>query len=209
MARVPLVKGDGSSLYLLRDIAAAIQRMQHYDFDRMIYVVDRAQSQHFSNLFYLLSNFGYGKDVQSKRVEHVAFGKLEGMSTRGGTFVLLSDAVRDGKEFMEATRKLSPNTRWEQDKDVSTQLATSALVAYCLKCRRNRDFQFKWSEAIHPVGETGVKLQYTHARLVSLEQKLEFDHELFADPDVFLNKLDIDCILKNPIALDLTLHLTK
>jgi len=180
-----------------------------FRFDRMIYIVDKAQSQHFTNLFHLLSNFGYGGQNPAKRVQHVSFGKIEGMSTRAGTFVLLSDAIRDGSEMMEASRKLSPNTRWEGKEDVSLQLTLSALVVYLLKSRRNRDFKFNWTEAIRAIGETGIKVQYTHARIKSLEDKEELDPQVFASPDAFLKKLDVDYILKDPVALDLMLHLVK
>jgi hypothetical protein len=49
------VKSDGSSLYMSRDIAAAIDRRTRFGFDRMIYVVDNSQAGHFSNLFTILN----------------------------------------------------------------------------------------------------------------------------------------------------------
>jgi len=184
----------------------------------MLYIVDKNQSQHFSNLFHLLSNFGYeiqgsrltpsGTDIP-RRVQHVSFGKIEGMSSRAGTFVLLSDAVSEGSEFMTAARKQSPNTRWEGGEEASLQLALSALVVYCLKSKRNRDFTFNWADAIKPIGETGTKLQYTHARLKSLEEKQSFNPEILVDSDQFSTHIDIDYILTDPIAMDLTLHLLK
>ena len=48
--RVPLLKSDGSTLYLTRDIAAALHRKDEYNFDRMYYVVDSSQAKHFNNL---------------------------------------------------------------------------------------------------------------------------------------------------------------
>lgn len=57
--QVPLVKKDGTSLYLTRDIAAVLHRKKHYSFDRMYYVVDSSQSKHFNNLksvFYSLED---------------------------------------------------------------------------------------------------------------------------------------------------------
>jgi arginyl-tRNA synthetase len=51
---VTIVKSDGSSLYMSRDIAAAIDRRTRFGFDRMIYVVDNSQAGHFSNLFTIL-----------------------------------------------------------------------------------------------------------------------------------------------------------
>ena len=56
--RVPLLKNDGSTLYLTRDIAAALHRKQQYDFDRMYYVVDSSQAKHFNHLKSILSSMG-------------------------------------------------------------------------------------------------------------------------------------------------------
>jgi hypothetical protein len=57
---VTVVKSDGSSLYMTRDIAAALDRRRRYgDFERMFYVVDNSQSIHFSNLFYILDKVNY------------------------------------------------------------------------------------------------------------------------------------------------------
>lgn len=56
--RVPLIKNDGSTLYLSRDIAAALHRQEQYQFDRMYYVVDSSQSKHFNNLKSIISALG-------------------------------------------------------------------------------------------------------------------------------------------------------
>lgn len=59
---IPLLKNDGTSLYLTRDLAAVINRQKHYNFDQMYYVVDSSQSKHFNNLkniFHSLNNSVY------------------------------------------------------------------------------------------------------------------------------------------------------
>ena len=55
---VTVVKSDGSSLYMSRDIAAALDRRQRYSFERMFYVVDNSQAIHFTNLFQILTKAG-------------------------------------------------------------------------------------------------------------------------------------------------------
>ena len=56
--RVPVLKSDGSTLYLTRDIAAAIDRKKQYNFGRMYYVVDSTQAKHFTNLKSILCSMG-------------------------------------------------------------------------------------------------------------------------------------------------------
>ena len=56
--RVTVVKSDGSTLYVTRDCAAAMDRARRYaDVDRMLYVVESAQHEHFSNVFQILDRF--------------------------------------------------------------------------------------------------------------------------------------------------------
>ena len=47
---VTIVKSDGTSLYVTRDIAAALDRREKFGFEKLIYVVDNAQGHHFQNL---------------------------------------------------------------------------------------------------------------------------------------------------------------
>ena len=183
----------------------------------MIYVVDTAQSNHFKALFSLLSPFGFQLESEPSqtsncnRVQHVSFGRVEGMSTRSGNFVLLSDVIRDGSLMMEETRQKSPNTRRETNDDelVSTQLAISALIVHSLKVRRNKDVKFDWAEALKPIGDTGVRLQYTHARLRSLELKQGMNPEDLNEADFIQKNLNYEYLLNDPVALDLILHLAK
>jgi arginyl-tRNA synthetase len=211
--QVPLVKADGSSLYLLRDIAAARSRLQKFKFDRMMYVVDKTQEKHFSTLFTILSQIGMKSPTadnhhkSSKFLQHITFGRVLGMSTRSGNFMLLSDVINDGTELMEDTRVQSANTRRQddeqRDKMISTKLAISALIVHSLKQRRNQDCKFDWIEALKPNGDTGVRLQYTHARLYSLEQKQSLTNEILNSDW----ELDMDYVFKDPMALDLALTL--
>ncbi|XP_009070725.1 PREDICTED: probable arginine--tRNA ligase, mitochondrial, partial [Acanthisitta chloris] len=54
-----VMRSDGTSLYITRDIAAAIDRMTKHSFDTMIYVTDKSQSNHFQHLFQILKLMGY------------------------------------------------------------------------------------------------------------------------------------------------------
>jgi len=142
----------------------------------MLYVVDKTQANHFFALFRLLNKMGYQEnlyaaDKWNQKLRHVKFGKVTGMSTRSGNFVLLSEVIETGRQIMQETREKSPNTRNLGNTEIANCIVTSALVVHALKCRRNRDFEFRWEDALRSTGDTGVKLQYTHARLCSLEEK--------------------------------------
>lgn len=82
---------DGTSIYLTRDIAGAIERYEDYKFDKMIYVVSAQQDMHLQQFFKVLDLMGFD---WADRLEHVNYGLVMGMSTRKGTVVLLSDLIR-------------------------------------------------------------------------------------------------------------------
>ena len=94
-----ITKNDGSTLYMTRDLAAAIYRKNTYDFDKCIYVVGSQQSLHFQQLFKVLELMGY---EWSKDLIHVPFGMValeEGtMSTRKGRVVFLEDVLKQAVE---------------------------------------------------------------------------------------------------------------
>lgn len=95
---IPIIKSDGSTLYITRDIAAAIDRFEKNKFDAMYYVVDNAQSDHFSSLFKILNKMEL---PWANRLEHVKYGRVRGMSTRQGTAVFLEDILNEAREIMK------------------------------------------------------------------------------------------------------------
>jgi arginyl-tRNA synthetase len=62
---------DGSSIYLARDVGAAIERYERYQFDKMLYVVSSQQSLHLAQVFKIIEILGY---PWAKSLEHVDFG---------------------------------------------------------------------------------------------------------------------------------------
>ena len=169
---VTVQKSDGSSLYITRDIAAAIDRKDSLDFDQMFYVVDNSQGTHFNNLFEVLRRLGF---EWSGDLHHVKFGKIMGMSTRRGQMVLMSDILEEATARMRENQDKSANTRVaEEDRDaVAEAVGVSALIVADLGQRRTKDYEWAWDRALSDSGDTGVKLQYTHARLTSLLEKCE------------------------------------
>lgn len=95
---VPIIKSDGSTLYIARDIAAAIDRFEKNDFDRMYYVVDNTQASHFSNLLEILKRM---QMPWAERLKHVKFGRLHGMRTRKGNIVFLEDILDTARDIMK------------------------------------------------------------------------------------------------------------
>lgn len=102
--RVPVIKSDGSTLYLARDIAAILERQRRLQFTRMLYVVDNGQADHFNALFKTAIALDEGFN---DKLLHVKFGRIHGMSTRQGNAVFLRDVLNEARDVMREKRSVS------------------------------------------------------------------------------------------------------
>lgn len=99
---ITILKNDNSTLYLTRDIAAALRRHKHYGSEDLFYVVDNSQAKHFYLLKSIISQ------INSKiNVHHVPFGRIHGMSSRKGEGVFLDQLLDQAKSTMSLKRKFS------------------------------------------------------------------------------------------------------
>jgi arginyl-tRNA synthetase len=178
-----LRKTDGTTLYATRDLAAAFHRWELYRFERCLYVVGGEQKLHFRQLKGVLERMGLEWE---SRIEHVAFGMLrlpEGkMSTRKGRVVFLEEVLdRARDEALRIIREKNPDL--PSPERIADQVGVGAVVFNDLKRERIKDIDFVWEEVLSFEGETGPYVQYTHARLSSIDRKAAEQGEGGAEPD--------------------------
>lgn len=167
---IPVLKSDRTTLYITRDIAAAIDRYDKNKFDSMYYVVDNTQSAHFYNLIAILKKMG---SPCADRLEHIGFGRINGMSSRKGTAVRLDDILNEMRAVMRENQTLGVNTKVDltADEPSADILGISAIIVNNFKHRRKKDYTFDWNKIFEDVkGDSGTRLQYSHCRLTSLEE---------------------------------------
>ncbi|KAL5022852.1 hypothetical protein ScPMuIL_002007 [Solemya velum] len=169
--RAALVKSDGSTLYLTRDVAAALHRLDKYKFDSMYYVVDAGQILHFRHLIGVLRRLSVPWADTSPADIHVGFGRVEGMSTRRGQVVFLEDILNEAKQRMLDTMRTKETTKDLETVDVVADiLGISAIIVQDLRERRQKNYKFSWDKVLSFKSDSGVSLQYAHARLCSVER---------------------------------------
>ncbi|MDO4867710.1 MAG: arginine--tRNA ligase [Clostridia bacterium] len=183
-----ILRSDGATLYITRDLAAAKYRKDTYHFDKSLYVVAYQQDLHFRQLFKVLELMGYD---WYKQCEHVSFGMVsfggEALSTRQGHVVYLDDlltqAVHKARALIE---EKSPEL--DNKDEVARQVGIGAVVFFDLYNNRIKDIDFTWERALNFDGETGPYVQYTHARACSVLRKAEAlekaapDYAALSDP---------------------------
>jgi len=164
-------KKDGSTLYITRDIAAAVYRKEHYDFFKNLYVVASQQNLHFQQWIKIIELLGL--DWASDCV-HIPFGlvSLEDgtMSTRSGRVVFLEDVLT---KAIERTREIviEKNVNTDNVDETAKQVGIGAVIFQELYNSRIKDYVFSWDKVLSFEGETGPYVQYSHARACSVLRK--------------------------------------
>lgn len=161
---------DGRSLYITRDIAAAMYRTETFNPEKIIYVVANQQSLHFRQLIGVLDRLGH---ASASRVLHVPFGFVPGMKTREGGGISLKGFLDEAHERALATYREEVEKRPEglDEEAVAESVAIGATYFYFLGHSNIKDFNFSWKEALTFHGDTGPYVQYALARINSIEAK--------------------------------------
>lgn len=165
-----ITKSDGSTLYITRDIAAAVYRKETYNFYKNIYVVASQQNLHFQQWIQILEMMGY---EWARDCVHVPFGlvSLEDgtMSTREGRVVFLEDVLNGAVDkTREIIKEKNPDADPEAVEEVAKAVGIGAVVFNELSNYRIKDYVFSWDHVLNFEGETGPYVQYTHARACSI-----------------------------------------
>ena len=168
-----LLRSDGTSVYMTQDIGTAKLRYQDYPIDKMIYVVGNEQNYHFQVLSLLLDKLGFkwGKDLI-----HFSYGMVElphgKMKSREGTVVdaddLMDKMVEDALAM--SSDRLEGMTD-EEKREVARIIGMGALKYFILKVDPRKNMLFNPAESIDFNGNTGPFIQYTYARIQSLQRK--------------------------------------
>lgn len=161
-------RSDGATLYITRDLAAAIYRKKEYNFSEALYVVGNEQSLHFEQLKQVLGKMDYD---WNKDIHHISFGLIlqngKKMSTRQGKSVKLHDvlveAIDLAKKYM-----IERKAKIEDIDSASRKIGVGAVIFNDLKNYRTNDIEFHLEDILKFEGETGPYLQYTYARIMSL-----------------------------------------
>ncbi|MBS6105635.1 MULTISPECIES: arginine--tRNA ligase [Anaerococcus] len=170
-----IIKSNGSSSYITRDIGTAINRKREYDFKENLYVVATQQNLHYQQLRKILELMGYEWWDDNK---HIAFGmvslKDQTMSTRKGQVVFLEDVLN---KAIDKTKSIMEERGADiEDIDETAKIVGIGAVKFQeLYNNRIKDYVFDWDEVLNFDGETGPYVQYTYARAKSVLRKAEVE----------------------------------
>jgi arginyl-tRNA synthetase len=176
-------KRDGGFLYATTDLAACRFRVQTLQSDRVVYVVDARQRDHFKDVFDAVRMIGWHRlpDGTEAELVHLPFGSVLGadkkpLKTRSGENftlkALLDEAIDRGTREVRA-RSANPDapTAGMPDAELAAigRAVGIAAVKYAdLGTDVTRDYVFDLDRMVSFEGDTGPYLQYAHARIAGI-----------------------------------------
>ncbi|MDK1080845.1 MAG: arginine--tRNA ligase [Anaerolineae bacterium] len=185
-----ILRSDGTSLYLTKDLALAKVKFEKYNVDRSIYVVDNRQSLHFQQAFKILELWGF---PQAEKCYHLAYGFVtlpEGaMSARSGRVVLFKDVADQAqRRALAAMTERTPEMSSKDRIKVAQQIGLGALIYTMLSVDNNKDIVFNIDDALSFDGRTAPYIQNAFVRANSILRKAggapdsaSFEHKLAPD----------------------------
>lgn len=167
-----VVKADGSTIYMTRDLATARYRIDTWHPSAILYVVDVAQQLYFQQLFATLGQLQW----KLPTLEHVLFGRMrfsdKSMSTRKGNILKLEQVLDEAVARAEAViAERGEKIQTDDPKELSEMIGVGSLVYGVLSQNRKMDMVFDWDKMLSFEGNSAPYLQYTHARAMSVLRK--------------------------------------
>ena len=187
-----VLRSDGTAVYMTQDIGTAIQRVQDFDINGMVYTVGNEQDYHFKVLFLILKKLGFD---WADYLYHLSYGMVDlpsgKMKSREGTVVdaddLISEMTETARTISEDLGKLEGYSV-EEKEELYKMIGLGALKYYILKVDPKKRILFNPEESVDFQGNTGPFIQYTYARIQSIVRKADFDYSKEVNKDYKLHE---------------------
>ncbi len=172
-------KSDGGFLYATTDLAAIQHRLEVEKADRVLYVTDVGQSQHFKMVFEAAKKGGLVNE-QVHTLEHVPFGLVQGedgkkFKTRSGDTVRLKDLLDEAIDTAEALiadrEGLSPTDLSDEQKNIARVVGIGAVKYADLSMNRESNYRFSFTKMLSLQGNTAPYMLYAYARIQGIRRK--------------------------------------
>ncbi|MCR4589782.1 MAG: arginine--tRNA ligase [Lachnospiraceae bacterium] len=180
-----ILKSDGASLYTTTDLATLVEREKDYSPEQIIYVVDKRQQLHFTQVFRAAKKTGIVPE--ETKLDFLGFGTMNGkdgkpFKTREGGVMRLEVLINDVTEEMYKKMKDNEGISLNEDeiRDTAESIALSAIKYGDLSNQAVKDYVFDIDKFTSFEGNTGPYIMYTMVRIKSILRKYR---EKFGDKD--------------------------
>ncbi|MDF2441018.1 MAG: arginyl-tRNA synthetase, partial [Abditibacteriota bacterium] len=170
-------KSDGGFLYATTDLATIQYRMERWQPDEIVYIVDARQSLHFQQLFAAARKWGHAKVL----LEHIAFGKILGedgtpIKTREGDPPKLTGLLDEAeRRALDVVREKNPDLSPEVQAEVARVVGIGAIKYADLSQNRTSDYQFSWEKMLALQGNSAPYLLFAYVRIRAIFRRAGLD----------------------------------
>ena len=168
--KVVFQRADGTSLYVLRDVAYHLAKFAR--FDRVVDVLGQDHQLHARTLNALLTEIGEHRTPSYLIYQDITVPDGGRMSTRGGSAVwldqLLAEALDRARREVLARREDLPESETER---IAESVATGAIRYHIVRVAPEKPVVFRWEDALSFEGRSGPFVQYSYARASSVLRK--------------------------------------
>ncbi len=171
-----VIKSDGATLYATTDLATIVSREQIYHPSQIIYVVDKRQELHFTQVFRTSRKAGIvGPDT---RLSFLGFGTMNGkdgrpFKTREGGVLRLETLIAETEQAVLEKMKQNDDIKGEELEETAKQIAIAALKYGDLSNQATKDYIFDLNKFTEFEGNTGPYILYTIVRIKSILNKYD------------------------------------
>ena len=168
-------KSDSTSLYITRDLAAAIDRYKKYKFEKMIYEVGQEQTLHFKQVFKILELLGYEWSKKCIHLPHGLYLDKDGkkFKTRKGKTIFMQDILDETIEIAKKNLLEREKLSKKELEQRALKIAVAAILYNDLKNSLENNIVFDINRFLEFEGNTGPYLLYSYARASSIIRKIK------------------------------------
>jgi arginyl-tRNA synthetase len=176
-------KSDGGFNYATTDLAAIRHRVQMEveesgeKAERVLYITDAGQSQHFEMVFQAAKLANLVPDNVS--LEHVPFGLVQGedgkkFATRSGDTVKLKDLLNESIRIAAEDLRSRPENQGNNEEGINkvAKIVGVGAVKYAdLSMNRESNYRFSYERMLSLNGNTAPYMLYAYARICGIVRK--------------------------------------
>lgn len=167
-------KSDGAALYATSDLATLVEREKLYQPDAYIYLADKRQELHFTQVFRVAKKAGIVNP--QAEMTFLGFGTMNGkdgkpFKTRSGGVMRLEHLIADINEAVY--KKMMENRTMDEEEARATAkiVGLAALKYGDLSNQASKDYVFDIERFASFEGNTGPYILYTIVRIKSILNK--------------------------------------
>lgn len=169
-------KSDGAALYATSDLGTILEREEDFSPVKYIYITDKRQQLHFTQVFRVAKKAGYVKPETG--MVHIGFGTMNGkdgkpFKTRDGGVMRLEHLIADINAAVYDRIMENRTIPEDEAKETAKIVALSALKYGDLSNQASKDYVFDLDRFISFEGNTGPYILYTIVRMKSILKKYE------------------------------------